>query len=540
MKKKMCGLIAMLLVVCMTLTGCVGLDFAGYFEQLLGVMLGGTQTDFSEMEYIRPDMEQLQKTVDDCCGKVAQATSLMAVVDIIYDAYEPIDAFSTAYALSNIYYSKDLTDAYWAEEYAFCSENATVTQAALDQFYRALAACDYREELEGDRYFGADFFEDYEGESIYDDTFQDLMAQEAALESRYYALCNEASAVEYYSEEFFTVYGTQMAELFVELIGLRQQIAAHLGYASYPEFAYEYYYGRDYTPQQTTAYLADIRAELVPMYRKMCLDGVDLQVEYAGENDTLLYVRKAVFAMGGELRDAYDTMVNYHLYDISYGENKYDASFEVYISGYFSPYLFVNPTQTDYDKLTVTHEFGHFACDYVNGGSNAGVDVAEVFSQGLEYLSLCYTENVGDLEKLKMVDCLSVMVEQAAYASFEQQVYDLTGDKLTVENVQTLFEQVGLAYGFDAWGFDSRSYVYITHFFTNPMYVISYVVSNDVALQLYQMEQAKAGDGLAAYMEALYSMDSGIVTFTQTYGLESPFADGRMTAIQKTLQAVLG
>ena len=34
----------------------------------------------------------------------------------------------------------------------------------------------------------------------------------------------------------------------------------------------------------------------------------------------------------------------------------------------------------------------------------------------------------------------------------------------------------------------SRDFVVIGHFYTDPMYIISYVVSNDAAFQLYQME----------------------------------------------------
>ena len=539
MRKKTRALAALILVLCLLLTGCK-LDFAGYFQRM-GMLLKASSgmTDFNDMVYTRPDIAQMQSTVDACCEKVASASSLDEVVSIIYEAYAPMDAFSTAYALANIYYCKDLTNAYWAEEYAYCTENTAVAQAALDQLYRALAKCPFRDQLEGDAYFGAGFFNDYEGESIYDETFMALLMEESALENRYYTIWNEAGDQDPYSEAFLDTCGSQMAQLFVELIALRQQIAEYLGYESYPEFAYAYYYGRDYSCDQTTSYLADIRAELVPLYRQMCADGVDIQLDYCAESDTLHYVQSMAAAMGGTILQACNAMVEYSLYDIAYGENKYEASFEIYIRGYYSPYLFMNPTLTEYDKLTMAHEFGHFCCDYVTGGSQAGTDVAEVFSQGMEYLSLCYGQPDTDLEKLKMVNCLNIMVEQAAYASFEQQVYGLRGEELTVENVQALYAQIGSAYGFDSWDFDSRSYVYVNHFFTNPMYVISYVVSNDVALQLYQMEKNQSGAGLTALQNAFQSVDTGIVTFAANYGLESPFATGRIAAIRETLRAVL-
>lgn len=539
MKKKLQMVVALVLVLCILLTGCSGVDFMGYFQQILQMAFGGYLTNFADMEYTRPDVENLQKVVDECCQKVAEAKTLNALVTIIYEAYEPIDAFSTAYALSNIYYCKDLTDTYWADEYAFCSENVGIAQAALDQFYRALAKTKFREELESDQYFGADFFDKYEGDSFYDDVFTNLLAEEAALESQYYALWNEAGELDPYSQEFYDTYGTSMEQLYVELIAVRQEMAEYLGYESYPEFAYDYYYGRDYTCDQAASYLADIRAELVPLYTQMAENGLDFTLEPSDGAATLEYVKQMAYAMDGTMRYAYDDMISHKLYDVDYSPNKYGATFEVFISGYYSPYIFLNPTLSERDKLSFTHEFGHFCADYANSGSAAGVDVAEVFSQSMEYLSLLYVEDTGNLEKMRMVDSLSVFVEQSAYASFEQQVYDLEGEELTTENVRALFAQVSDAYGFGGLGLDSRIYVLINHFYTNPLYVISYVVSNDVALQIYQLELDENGAGLETFEEALYTRESGIVAFAEGYGLESPFADGRITKIKELLQKAL-
>ena len=539
MNRKFMVIVALVLVLSLTLTGCAGVDFAGYFAQLGQLLLGGTVTAFANMEYTRPDMEKLQTVVDDCCGRVSQAENLDALVELILDAYEPLDAFSTAYALANIHYSRDLTDPYWAEEYAFCSENAAIAQAALDRLYRELAKSPFRAELEGDDYFGTAFFDDYMGESFYDDIFTGLLAEEAALESEYFALWSEAGGMDPHSEEFLKNDGQLMEELYVELVAVRQKMAAHLGYGSYPEFAYDYYYDRDYTCDQTTAYLADVQAELVPLYRQMVTNGVDAQMDLCDEASTLAYVRQMASSMGGTMKEAFDTMQKNGLYDISYSDKKANTSFEIYISSYYTPFVFLDPTGYEQDKLTFAHEFGHFCCDYASYGSGAGVDVAEVFSQGMEYLSLTYVKDVGDLDVIKMVDSLSTFVEQAAYASFEQQVYSLPEEELTAENIRKLFGQVGTAYGFDSWGFDSRSYVMVSHFFTSPMYVIGYVVSNDVALQIYEMELMQHGSGLACLENNLTTRHSGIVAFAEAAGLESPFAAGRMTRIKEILRTAL-
>ena len=73
---------------------------------------------------------------------------------------------------------------------------------------------------------------------------------------------------------YYDVYGTQMSQLFVELVTLRKRIAEEAGFNSYPEFAYDFYYGRDYTPQQAQVLLDEISTELVPLYRQAAQSNV--------------------------------------------------------------------------------------------------------------------------------------------------------------------------------------------------------------------------------------------------------------------------
>jgi oligoendopeptidase F len=292
---------------------------------------------------------------------------------------------------------------------------------------------------------------------------------------------------------------------------------------------------------QADAYLQQIQTQLTPLYRRLNQsDYWSMDLQQSSEQQTFAYVQDMAQNMGGIIGEAFDAMAQSRLYDISYGLNKFDASFVVYLYDYQAPYVFVNPTMTEHDKLTFSHEFGHFCNYYASYGGGAGVDVAEIFSQGLEYLSLCYTEDKGNLEKIRMASCLTTYVEQAAFASFERQVYGLTGDALTVENIQALYRSVGTAYGFDSWAWDSRDYVCINHFFTSPMYIISYVVSNDVALQLYQMEQAQQGSGLACYTKNLSTQEAYFLAFVDSAGLKSPFTPDRLEEVKKTLETVLG
>lgn len=531
-------LLAVCLVVCLLLSGCSGIDLKGYLENLLGVLSGAPA--FSDMEYSRPDMDAMQKKLDEICALAATATDVEELTDAIWDFYELYDGFSTAYALSMIYYYEDLTDSYWAQEHQFCVENEATANAALDSLYRALAASPLRAQLEAEEYFGAGYFDYYEADSQYDETTLALLEQEAQLLNRYYDVSAEAGAEEYYSDAYFTRYGAQMAQVYVELIAVRQKLAEHLGYSDYTDFAYDFYYYRDYTPAQATEYLDQIQKQLSPLYVQHLQSAFwDQGAAYSNERQTFAYVSSMAEAMGGTIEEAFSTLKRNGLYSIHSGANKYNASFEVYLPGYYQPFVFMNPAGSEFDHLTFAHEFGHFCSDYVSYGSVAGVDVAEIFSQGMEYLSLFYAEGGSDLTALKLSDCLCLYVEQAALASFEQQVYGLRGEDLTVENVEKLYSSVCQAYGLDSTGWDSRSYVNITHYFTNPMYIISYVVSNDAALQLYQLEQGQSGAGLATLESNLDTSQAYFLAFLEEAGLTSPFADGRLEAVKQLMAETL-
>ena len=186
----------------------------------------------------------------------------------------------------------------------------------------------------------------------------------------------------------------------MELIGLRQELAAQVGYDDCEEFLWDWSYNRAYTPQDLDAYLQEIQQELVPLYRKMQTSGLQwdevYRQRYGGESQCLAYLSSAAEAMGGGIQEAYEEMTTRELYDIAPWARKYEGSFEVYLASYDAPYVFLNPYQDISDFLSFSHEFGHFTNDYLAGGSYVSTDVAELMSQGMEFMSLCYAKEPGE------------------------------------------------------------------------------------------------------------------------------------------------
>ena len=504
-------LLALVLCCGMLLCGCMGAKNAlGYH----GVV------EFEDMTYTRPDMDQVALSAQAVIDAAQENKPVDDILEAVWDYYRLYDSFLTNYNLSYIHYHADLSDFYWQKEQEFCAENMAQLDLYLEDIYYALAASGSRQELE-EEYFGEGWFDAYEGEGFYDEELVALLEQEQALILDYYDLVSQAGDDE---EAWLDAYTDPGARILADLIRVRQSIAAYAGYDSYPDFAWDYYYDRDYTSAQAEGYLHKIREKLVPVYRNMnAMDIWDPSWDDCGEREVFSYVKTAAKKMGGTTQEAFQLLEQAKLYDISTSPKKSGLSFEVFLSDYYEPYVFLSGTGTRYDCLSFAHEFGHFANDYASGGNIAGVDVMEVFSQGMEYLSLCYGGADQDFVDMKLADSLSVYVEQAAYADFERQMYGLTDSDLNAENLLALYEEICRSYGFDSFDWDPRDMVTVPHFYGNPMYVISYVVSNDAAMQLYQMEQQTPGAGKACFEENLATEEPGFMAFLDSAGLQSPF-----------------
>lgn len=524
MKKNIWVRLAALALSAIVLTGCAA-------PSVSKGNLPAWATPYSRMAYTRPDPSALQALAQEVLDQ-ATGTEALVALEEFYSGY---DQFYTNSSLAELRNCADLTDDYWAAEREYCYSVEAEAEQIKESLMESLARSPLRQELE-QTYFGTDFFRAYDQESFYSPKLMTLLQEDHRLQAEYYSLQDSSAPLGFASR--FANNSDKLADILVELIRIRQQIAATAGYDSYPAFANDYYYYREYTPAMVSQYLSDVQRELVPLYKKY--KDLAFTREKCTEKQLLAYVEQTAASLGGKVQEAYQLMQAAELYDIVYSQKKYDSSFEVYLYSYAEPFVFLNPSKTVADKMTLTHEFGHFCNDYACGGTTSGIDVMEVFSQALEYLSLFCGEPDTELIRFKLADSLCTFVEQCCFASFEQQMYDLQGDALTREALYALYAETAGAYGMDGPFFDARELVSINHFYTNPMYVISYVFSNDAAMQFYEQERTAAGQGSALYLSLLDKDFSYFLDFVKAAGLKSPFIPGRVQELRQDLEAVLG
>lgn len=515
------------------------------------------QISFDKLRYERPDAQYLidgfttlQAMVE--AGK--SADTLIAAHEELYDDYLYFDTMS-AYAY--IRYCLDLNDSYYEEEYNWCEEQSPLIEQAREKCYIAMANSPMRDELE-EKHFEEGFFDFYDENQIYsNDRVVELMQEQSELEAEYMALQSDMTVTwqgeerlldELYADEslgyeqILEIYELQYdkytplcADIYIQLVKIRKEIAAELGYDSYADFAYAYSYQRDYTPEQVQDYCDEIADEMVSLlFDALYASGSSTTLT---DEETMQMLEDTAKTFGGCIQMSHEFMQDFNLYDISASSSKMPGSYMTYLNSYEMPFVYISPTGTMDDFMTATHEFGHFVDGYVNCGGSASIDCAEIFSQGLEYLAL----NRADLDESerealsvsKAADAAMTFLSQACYAEFEHRVFALDDKDLTPEALNEIFlacnEKFGMAMLY--MGMEdllSKMWIDIQHFFVAPYYVISYCVSNDAALQIYQNELYD-GSGLDTYYNLLLiDRESSLLERLEAAGMTSPFTEGRI------------
>lgn len=560
MKKRSIRLLSMLLALLM-LTGCSSsilndqLDSAYRALQRNFISADRNLAPFDEMEYLRPDMSAISADFD-AVNDALDGGDIDAVSDVLDACYLDYYNFDTMYTIADIRSCQDVYDSYYADEVSWCGESFAAVQQKMEDMFYACAASDLAQELE-ENYFWEGFTDEYSdrSQSYYNDAAVELMQRESALVSEYRALAAESAAILGETSSYmqtirnYEKYNEDFARIYIELVRVRQELAAQFG-MDYEQMQYSFYFERDYTPEQAAQYVADIRSYMVPVYEEVMEASPydDIYYDYLDEDELLGVLGSVTELMGGDVKAAFNFMTKYELCDVSLNSSKAAMSFQTYLSNYEAPFLFLDPYGDTEDILTLSHEFGHYVDAFVNYNASETIDMSECYSQAMEYLALGYYDEVlgedeaDNLRRMKLLDTLDLYVQQTSFAEFESTVYSMDPDQLSAEVLNDLSLQLARDYGYCD---ESRAKYYamswsdIAHFFEYPFYVITYPVSNDIAMQIYELSQDGGTAGLDKYNELLSREYTGFLDNIEEAGFTSPFESGRVQRVADDMRLLM-
>ena len=570
-------LIALVLAFCLLLTGC---GSAEMLQQVLQQSRGPIARiasniqnydpirPFPDMPYESPDAQELNGIFGEArtlAERGEDLDGLMAALDRAFTAY---DRFYTLDAIAMIRSDCDQTDEYYRDEYTRCEIMSAQVEQWYEQMLRACAASDLRSALERRGYFGPGDLDYYEEDEEYDDTVVALYQRESELLSDYRALLaddaveidgEKMSLNEYLARESLTEeehrdaylawlkrMNGEISDIYAQLIGVRLDIAAELGYDSYEQYCYDSF-GRDYTPAEANAWLKEIRRVLGPFRDELMARGEYDLIDYPplSERELMKRLGKVMEELGDPAAEAFDFMDQYELCSVNADLRKAPMSYTAYLYSYDTPYLFVDAYGDVEDLVTTAHEFGHFLAAYSQGVWNAPLDLDETWSQGMEFLVLeklrgTFSE-YDDLLRIKLLDAVDTYTGQAAYAAFEHAVYQLPEEERTAERFNELCLSCMRDYGQTDGDEETAAlwWTQVDHMFEMPFYVVSYCTSVDSAMQLYQLAMEDPDAAWDAYNTLLEAWDLSYADALSEAGLESPMTPGHAERARKTIEEQL-
>lgn len=430
-------------------------------------------------------------------------------IEAYLNADDELCRLYTRYTMADIDYSADPTE----ENAAISDEAYAAWMDGWDDFFDAMGRLALTDEGSAliDELFGEGANEVFSG---YEDggsgSGEGTMAEQSLLKEYDRILTSENPDL------------ARAADIFAELVALRNDEAFGMGYSSYADYSYVDVYYRNFWPVEVADTIwPSVKTYLVPVYEQFAQASADalwrlLDSDMDCSEERVLEALEYVAPrLSSEAAEALDYMLGYGLYDISQSPTKLDTGFTVTLFYFNEPYLF-NAAMGDMDDFTDTfHEFGHFMnayavqSDLLYGKPDSGL--AELQSQGMEMLFTYWYEDVfgdeyaSDMLLTTIYDMLCSIVEGAMYDEFQQRVYAEPG--LTGERACELYMEVASEYGLDVGEDGKYDWVYVRHNFNYPFYYINYCVSALPALELYGLLQEDPGAAADCYMQVV-SLDT--------------------------------
>ncbi|MDD6302579.1 MAG: hypothetical protein PUA56_04700 [Bacillales bacterium] len=299
-------------------------------------------------------------------------------------------------------------------------------------------------------------------------------------------------------------------ELYLQLVNQRKKIATRLGYDNYLEYVYSDVYDRSYSIDDSRALLDNILKYFPKIYYK-AMNSLINSSSYLTKITELDLLKSFDFAVNicPQAEQSIRDLKMYGYYNFDNRTNKYSGSYQTTLDANEEKnYIFISTNGDIADYPTVFHELGHYLASEVYDETKVGdkfdLDIAEVDSQGLEYLMGNYFHLFMDdydakqLNKIQISNALWTIMSGSTIASFEDYIYT-SEEELTLDSIQAKFNEIADSYiypysfGYDAFTGDYY-YSVVPHIFSSPGYYISYVNSIIPSLLLWanpDLEEAK-------------------------------------------------
>jgi oligoendopeptidase F len=336
-------------------------------------------------------------------------------------------------------------------------------------------------------------------------------------------------------------------DLFLKLVGLRQQVARNAGLHDFREYAWRDLARFDYSPEDCETFHAAILEHAVPLVNKLLKDDQknfglasvrpwDFDFRYPLDSSGLPPLKPfesvAELEAGGQrIFEAVDpelgsqfALMRDGFLDLGSRAGKAAGGYCDYFVLAGKPYIFMNAVGTQGDVKTLLHEGGHAFHAFAFGRTQAllwnhwgPMEFAEVGSMAMELLASPYLErdkggfysstDAARARRQLLWSIVRFLPYMAIVDSFQHWVYTTT-DELTATDLHTKWDELWDRYspGVDWQGLETAKrtrWHRQGHMFTSPFYYVEYGMAQLGALQIWRNALQDQASALAKYKHAL-------------------------------------
>ena len=547
---------------------------------------------FSEMPYVRPDMDKVKAELNACAEKIRTADSVEAQIAAFDEASELSKDLMTTGSIAYVRNTINTADKFYDAEREFFDQAGPELEESLQAINIALLDSPYRKELEA--HYGSLLFKNLEiSRRSFKPELIPLMQEASKLEAQYQKLY-AGLTVEFdgqtmplpmlgkYKEspdravrraafeaegKVFDANREELDEIYDKLVKNRNAQGRMLGYDNYIQLGYDRLGRNCYGAKELQEFRDQIATDLVPIIaevkeaqRKRI--GVDRLCIYddkfrfpdgnakpEGTAEEILAAGKAMYQdLSPETREFIEAMFDGEMFDVLSRDGKAPGGYCTSFPTYKMPFIFSNFNGTSDDVDVLTHEAGHAFAFYRAMHSDVDpnlqqptIEACECHSMSMEFLTQDYHKNffgknTAKYELAHCEDSLDFIPYGCMIDEFQHRMYE--NENLTPEERNAVWEELEHKYrpwlDMDNLPFYGRysHWQWKLHVYLHPLYYIDYCMAQTVAFQLWTLSLK---DKEAAWKKYLAFVDAaGTKTFAElchSAGLRVPYEQGTIRDI---------
>ena len=547
---------------------------------------------FSEMPYVRPDMDKVKAELNACAEKIRTADSVETQIAAFDEASELSKDLMTTGSIAYVRNTINTADKFYDAEREFFDQAGPELEESLQAINIALLDSPYRKELEA--HYGSLLFKNLEiSRRSFKPELIPLMQEASKLEAQYQKLY-AGLTVEFDGQSMplpmlgkfkespdravrraafeaegkvFDANREELDEIYDKLVKNRNAQGRMLGYDNYIQLGYDRLGRNCYGAKELQEFRDQIATDLVPIIaevkeaqRKRI--GVDRLCIYddkfrfsdgnakpEGTAEEILAAGKAMYQdLSPETREFIEAMFDGEMFDVLSRDGKAPGGYCTSFPTYKMPFIFSNFNGTSDDVDVLTHEAGHAFAFYRAMHSDINpnlqeptIEACECHSMSMEFLTQDYHKNffgknTAKYELAHCEDSLDFIPYGCMIDEFQHRMYE--NENLTPEERNAVWEELEHKYrpwlDMDNLPFYGRysHWQWKLHVYLHPLYYIDYCMAQTVAFQLWTLSLK---DKEAAWKKYLAFVDAaGTKTFAElchSAGLRVPYEQGTIRDI---------